>query len=1201
MFTFTRSALVAAMVVSLGASAGCRKNQQGSSSPRTDFKDLVLLQVNPPDGTTNVFRDADIILEFTAPVDPASVNGTTVQIRDAGGGTPIGTFLVESERVIFRPLNPPALLANSQYSVFVPSFPSPITLMSVEQTPLMGVAQTVRNPSTFSTGAQIRPDTTCPFVVSVNPPQSVSGDPFIAIPYGAVNVPTNANISIRFNEPIAPNSLGPSPVISTVALGVNFAFRLINTTAVGNPATTGTLVLKDNLRVLEFDPNTTFDASITQANGYLAPNTTYRIELWSDSISAFGITDLAGNFLASDAMCNVPASFTLSGGQWTGSFPFTFTTAATSAVPVNDQVVEDFSTTDTELVDPTAYDVVTDVQSASAIDPAQSVPGVPAASNHGAEWNSDTAGGLVTTLTQSGNATLSPNPGMVSYQPGVGGAGVPGLLWTGAPPPTSRPPFDNNLAVNQLGWRIQFIVLKTEIDGSAGVGAANVNPNTDAINGGLLTRLFLREDNTNGAVGPHTFNNVIVRMSHTDQSAFGNVFDPNPNLPANSITFRANHSLSGTLNQPTTVARITSYTTPAANGIGWFEIPIAPTFVWDGVNHVVVDVECRGGTGTIDLAGITQTAGSNRFFFGDVQNPTSNATGVGGVGGLPNDLMPAVAFVFDTWSSAVPAVRTGLAPNGFSKPLGWPSITERGVYDKNTGAVSSYPTGVATGPGTLNPDYDTVTAPARRAVLFTTPPEDIVVRSGLNISTDAAPAFGNFLLRTFEVLPNAVVNISGNNPCIIRTTHTVKIDGIVNADGRSGQSGTTAGGAGGLGGPGGAVGGTGGNGATAGAGSTGTAGFGYDTYNAGPTNQTNPISGATPPGWGAGGGGTGGQGGASGGGGGYATAGTFAPAVGASPGGDGGVAWGSANIIFLSGGAGGGGGGGGVSTTGAGGGGGGGGGGYLQITSDRNVIIAGNATLTARGGNGGTVQGATPGGGGGGGAGGAIVLQGTRVTFTRLGGQPGANLDTAVDLVGPLLFGAGGVSPAAGNGGNGGSGRIRVDSLLFTGQAPGQATATFNPLPVVRNAASAAWLLLPRRINNIAAPGATAPVYADTVSTRATSLWFDSGNADPNYQSVTVQYSFTAATAAAAGALTLQVETCDTDLLGTPDSTTWLSQAVPLASGSTSFTLGALPGINPVVQPTTGTGRLVRITATVRAGTNGVTPELQRVQINYQY
>ncbi|MHC5019342.1 MAG: Ig-like domain-containing domain [Planctomycetota bacterium] len=1216
MFTFTRKALVAAMVLSLGATVGCRENQRSTSSATDDFKDLVLLQVNPPDGVTNVFRDTDIVLEFTAPVDPASVNGTTVQIRDAGGGTPIGGFIVENERVIFRPLNPPALLANTTYTIFLPTWPAAVTLMSIEQTPLMGVAQTVRNPSSFTTGAQIRPDTTCPFVVSVNPPQNVTTDPFITTGYGATNVPTNANISVRFSEPIATsfNALGPGPVIdpnitynlptppggTLSGAGGNFYFRLVNVNgATPGAFTTGTLVLKDNGRLLEFDPNTTFDATITQTNGYLEPNTQYRIDLVSDSAAGVGIRDGAGNFLASDALCNVPASFNPSGTPptWNGTFSYTFTTAATAATPTNGQVVEDLVDNVTEQIDPTAYDTVTDAGTVNTIDPMQATPTTAFATQYQMEWNSAIAGGATTGITQSGNTTLSPNPGMVSYQPGVGGGTTPGLLWTGTPPPTSKPPFDNNLTGGQLGWRIQFIILKAEIDGSAGTGAANVGPNTDAINGGLLTRLFLREDNTNGNIGPHTYNNLIVRLSHTDQTAFGAVFDPDPNLAANTVTFRSNHSLGGVLNQPTTVARISSYTTPPANGIGWFEIPIAPNFVWDGTNHIVVDIECRGGTGVIDLAGIQQTAGTNRFFYGDIQNPNSNASGVGGVMGLPTDELPSVGFVFDTWTSAVPAVRTGAAPNGFTKPLGWPNTVERGVYDPATGLVASYPTNAA-----INPDFS-ATARTGQFVPFTNPPEDVVVRSGLNISTDASPAFGNFLFRTFEVQTGAVVNITGTNPCIIRATHTVKIDGIINADGRSGQSGTTAGGAGGAGGPGGGQGGGGGNGATAGAGSAGSAGIGYDFYNPGVTAQTNPNTtpGVTPPGWGSGGGGTGGQGGASGGGAGYATAGTAGPAVGASPGGDAGVAWGSANIIFLSGGTGGGGGGGGVSTTGAGGGGGGGGGGYLQIISDRNVVIAGNAVITSRGGNGGTVQGATPGGGGGGGSGGAIVIQGTTVTFTRLGAEPGAVIDTAADLVGPLTFGQGGASPAAGAGGNGGDGRIRIDSLLSTGAAPGQATATFTPAPVVRDASSQAWLLLPRQIRNVSSPGANAPTWADASITRTSSLWFDTGTGDPSYQSVTVQYSFPLAVQSNGGSLTVWVETCDTDLFGTPDVNTWLQEQITLTAGSPSTTLSPLPNLIPAAPFQANTGRLVRITATARAGTNGQTPELQRVQINYQY
>ena len=225
MGTRIRSALVAGIALVLGTSA-CHNNQNQNENANGDLKDLVVLQVNPPDGTQNVFRDATITVTFTAPVDPSTVNTTTIQVRDQGGGTPIGSFVVEYERVHFIPLNPPALLANTIYTVYCPTWPSAPTVMSLENTPLMGASPTVRNPSTFTTGSQIQPDTFCPFVTAVNPPNAVSGDPFIPVPYGASGVPTNANISVRFSEAISPASVGPQPVILSPPAALNFAFRL---------------------------------------------------------------------------------------------------------------------------------------------------------------------------------------------------------------------------------------------------------------------------------------------------------------------------------------------------------------------------------------------------------------------------------------------------------------------------------------------------------------------------------------------------------------------------------------------------------------------------------------------------------------------------------------------------------------------------------------------------------------------------------------------------------------------------------------------------------------------------------------------------------------------------------------------------------------------------------------------------------------
>ncbi|MCI0343534.1 MAG: hypothetical protein L0216_20705, partial [Planctomycetales bacterium] len=116
-----------------------------------------------------------------------------------------------------------------------------------------------------------------------------------------------------------------------------------------------------------------------------------------------------------------------------------------------------------------------------------------------------------------------------------------------------------------------------------------------------------------------------------------------------------------------------------------------------------------------------------------------------------------------------------------------------------------------------------------------------------------------------------------------------------------------------------------------------------------------------------------------------------------------------------------------------------------------------SAFLAARGGNGGGVQGSTPGGAGGGGAGGCVYLRSFSGAFTPTPpvGNPGAQLLAAQDTTPPLVYGVGGNSPAAGAGGNGGDGRIRLDSgRLVGGQWAGQSTATIQPLPIVFAAGS---------------------------------------------------------------------------------------------------------------------------------------------------
>jgi hypothetical protein len=1206
-FTLGRTG-AALLAVGLALAAGCGPNQNQDANSNDDFKDLVLLQVNPPDGVTNVFRDTDVVLEFTAPVDPASVNSTTVQIRDSGGGTPLGSFIVEYERVIFRPLNPPALQAGTTYTVTLPTYPSVPTLMSVEQTPLMGQAPTVRNPSRFTTGAQISPDNTCPVAVAVNPPQSVV-DPFIAVPYGATGVPTNAVISVRFSESIDPLSLGPGgPFITAGSTGnaTSYAFRLVEDPATTAALVSGTLSLRDGGRVLEFDPNTLISsgtgASNANANGYLSPNTTYRIDLLSDMQTPLGIRDFAGNYLASTSTCTVPSSFTFvnppATSPWVGTFSWTFTTATVASTPVSDNVVEAFTTDTLEAMLPPMHDavVVAPGPPPVLVNPAQSSGGSGLfAFNTQAEWNTASPAAMAATITNRTSGTPTADPGIVVFEPGIA---TSSRLSNHIDLNGVSPPFDNNLTGSQVGWRLQFLLLASEMKASPGV----MHPQARAVTSGVITRLFLRQDSGSTNVGPHTYNNLVVRFSHTDQGQLGALTDPIV-TPTALPTFRYQHTQGAVPVLPTTVARISAYSTPPVNANGYFEIPIAPNFVWNGTQNVVVDIECRGGTGIIDLMGdtapATPTAGALRMTFGQVQTATSNPLGLltNNNALTPNlavNALPSCVMVLDTWRSSGSPPRRGTptAPeNGFTKPQTWPGTVERGTYDKSTGTVNPFPTNAG-----INPDMDgTITPAFLDASGNPNPPEDLVVRTGLNLSTTTSPEFGMFLYRTFTVEAGAIVNVTGPNPCIIRATHGIRISGTINADGFSGSPGTSLGGTGGAGGPGAGGGGNGGNGAATGTGTRGQAGIGWDLYNPGATNITDPANGAVPPGWGSGGGGLGGAAGASGGGGGYASAGTPGPVVGASPGGDGGVAWGSASIIFLHGGAGGGGGGGGVSTSGAGGGGGGGGGGYLQLTSDRNVLIDGTAVLTARGGNGGSVQGSTPGGAGGGGAGGAIVLEGATVRFQQLGGQPGAVIDAAQDLVGPLTFGGGGQSPAAGAGGNGGNGRIRVVSTLSGGAAPGQSTATFRPAtPAVFDSSSTGWLLIPRF--RTGTPPASSPMFT-TTQCEARSIWIDTGNADPNYQSAIVNYNYNGIVTASN--LTVTIEACDTDIQGTPDSATILTVLVPLSTATTTVTQG-LSGLIPSAPATSG--RLVRFRSTVTAtGSPVVSPVLTRVEIQYQY
>jgi len=93
-----------------------------------------------------LFLNQRIILQFTEPLRPSSVNTDTVQIRRVTGGFSVparGDLVVDRDRIVFVPtlpsdtsLSDAGLQADTEYRILLPGFPNSTTVRSVRGRPL---------------------------------------------------------------------------------------------------------------------------------------------------------------------------------------------------------------------------------------------------------------------------------------------------------------------------------------------------------------------------------------------------------------------------------------------------------------------------------------------------------------------------------------------------------------------------------------------------------------------------------------------------------------------------------------------------------------------------------------------------------------------------------------------------------------------------------------------------------------------------------------------------------------------------------------------------------------------------------------------------------------------------------------------------------------------------------------------------------
>ncbi len=259
----------------------------GSFVTGTGAPDIVnpqVLLVSPAMGSTGVPLNGNVLLQFSKPLAPTSVQRQTVAV--SAGGVPVaGTLTLEQNDTVvrWRPAPLSQLAASTLYTVTVTT----------------GVTDVVGNPlaapftSTFTSGTN--PDTTAPTVVTVTPVN------------GATNVPRTQTVTVTMNKPIDPATVTVlDPVLVYPSPGGTVS---VTTGSAGfGPFVPGIVAVSPDRTTLTFTPSVP-----------LLANQFY-------TVSVTGVEDVAGN------KSNVTSSFTtaLASGTNLTLLP---TTAVVTAAP----------------------------------------------------------------------------------------------------------------------------------------------------------------------------------------------------------------------------------------------------------------------------------------------------------------------------------------------------------------------------------------------------------------------------------------------------------------------------------------------------------------------------------------------------------------------------------------------------------------------------------------------------------------------------------------------------------------------------------------------------------------------------------------------------------------------------------------------------------------------------------------------------
>jgi hypothetical protein len=253
-----------------------------------------ILSVSPPNGSTNVGDNAQVVVFFSKPVNPLTVSGSSIQLT-GGGITEVPDSISFSN--------------NNQNVQLVPHAPLPDnTVITLTISGVTDVAGNVvaTQATTFTTG--IGPDLVPPAVINENPFNL------------ATNVPLNVPIMMQLSEPVDPGTVNSN------------SFTLYDSATQLYIA--GTYSVSTDGRTISFLPGAP-----------LAPQSIFTASFFgpADDPVSLGIQDLSGNLVGCAVLCNFQFT-TGTAANTTGPTVLGVSPPnALTAVPINSQVVVEFS------------------------------------------------------------------------------------------------------------------------------------------------------------------------------------------------------------------------------------------------------------------------------------------------------------------------------------------------------------------------------------------------------------------------------------------------------------------------------------------------------------------------------------------------------------------------------------------------------------------------------------------------------------------------------------------------------------------------------------------------------------------------------------------------------------------------------------------------------------------------------------------